>query len=59
MSQLNLITRRHFFNQSAKVGITAALSSLIDIPMVAKRALAGDVADGLGLNGKKLLFIFL
>lgn len=59
MRQINLITRRNFFDQSAKVGLTAALTSLIDIPMVAKRALAGDVTDGLGINGKKLLFIFL
>jgi uncharacterized protein (DUF1501 family) len=39
-----------------KIGITAALSSLIDIPVVMKRALA---EGNIGLNGKKLLFIFL
>lgn len=41
-----------------KAGMGAALSSLIDIPLVMKQALAQS-AGGLGLNGKKLLFVFL
>lgn len=57
MKQFNILTRRDFLSYAAKAGITAAFSSLIDIPLVAKRALAAD--SSLGRNGKKLLFIFL
>jgi uncharacterized protein (DUF1501 family) len=39
-----------------KLGLGVALSSLTDIPFVMKRALAEGT---IGLNGKKLLFIFL
>jgi uncharacterized protein (DUF1501 family) len=56
MQHINLITRRGFVDRSMKVGLAAVLGSLIDIPPLLKRALA----DGsIGLNGKKLLFIFL
>src|SRR5207253_9784186 len=48
---------RDFLSHASKAGVAAALASLVDIPLVAKRALAADSA--LGLNGKKLLFIFL
>lgn len=56
MQHLNVITRRGFLDRSMKVGIAAALSSLIDVPLVLRRALA---EGSIGLNNKKLLFIFL
>src|ERR1041384_8260887 len=56
MQHINLITRRGFLDRSMKIGMAAALGSLIDIPFVLKRALA---EGNIGLNGKKLLFIFL
>src|SRR5881296_1872624 len=56
MEHINIITRRGFLDRSFKIGMGIALSTLVDIPFVVKRALA----DGsIGLNGKKLLFIFL
>src|SRR5438034_10662092 len=56
MQQFNILTRRSFLDRSFKIGMGVALSTLVDIPFVMKRALA----DGsIGLNGKKLLFIFL
>jgi uncharacterized protein (DUF1501 family) len=57
MKNFNILTRRSFLSAGLTVGMTSALSSLIDIPLVAKRALAADTT--LGRNGKKLLFIFL
>src|ERR1700693_5053513 len=56
MQHLNIITRRGFLDRSFKVGLGVALSTLVDIPLVVKRALA---EGSIGLNGKKLLFIFL
>ena len=56
MKHINIITRRGFFDRSMKVGLGVALSTLTDIPFVMKRALA---EGNIGLNGKKLLFIFL
>src|SRR5579885_2675482 len=56
MQHINLITRRGFFDRSFKLGLGVALSTLTDIPFVMKRALA---EGNIGLNGKKLLFIFL
>jgi len=54
--RVNLITRRSFFDRSAKAGLAVAMSTLVDIPFVMKRALA----DGtIGLNGKKVLFLWL
>ncbi len=53
---LNVITRRSFFDRSFKAGAAVALSTLTDIPFVMKRALA---EGSIGLNGKKLLFIWL
>ena len=51
-----LSSRREFLSRSGKLGLGVALSTLVDIPFVMKRALA----DGtIGLNGKKVLFIFL
>jgi uncharacterized protein (DUF1501 family) len=58
MQTINLITRRGFFDRSFKLGLGVALSSLVDIPLVMKRALA-EGTMGQGPNKKKLLFIFL
>ena len=56
MQHFHVLTRRSFLDRSLKVGLGVALSTLVDIPLVVKRALA----DGnIGLNGKKLIFIFL
>jgi uncharacterized protein (DUF1501 family) len=56
MHHVNIITRRGFLDRSFRIGMGVALSTLVDIPMVVKRALA---AGNIGLNGKKLLFVFL
>lgn len=56
MHHLNLITRRGFMERNFKLGLGIALSTLVDIPLVVKRALA---ANNIGTNGKKILFIFL
>jgi len=50
------MTRRGFLDRSFKIGLGVALSTLVDIPLVVKRALA---EGNIGLNGKKLLFIWL
>lgn len=52
----NVLSRRSFLSKASKVGMAAAFASLTDIPMVMKRALAEGT---IGLNGKKLLFIWL
>src|SRR5437879_9700504 len=52
----DILTRRAFLDRSFKVGLGVAMSTLVDIPFVVKRALA---EGNIGLNGKKLLFIFL
>ena len=61
MQQFNILTRRGFFDRSFKFGLGAALSTLVDIPLVVKRALAEGTIGVPGTNGKtkKLLFIFL
>src|SRR3954469_470142 len=56
MQHINLITRRSFLNQSFKTGLAVAMSTLVDIPFVLKKALA---EGSIGLNGKKVLFIWL
>src|SRR5881396_1401849 len=56
MHKPNLITRRGFLDRSARIGLGVALATLSDIPFIMKRALAEGT---IGLNGKKLLFIFL
>ncbi len=56
MKHFHVITRRGFLDRSTKLGLGVALSTLTDIPLVVKRALAEGT---IGLNGKKLLFIFL
>ena len=55
-SNLNILNRRAFLSQSFKVSMGIALSTLVDIPFVMKRALA---EGNIGLNGKKILFIWL
>src|SRR6185436_7584433 len=56
MRNFNILTRRAFLDRSFKFGLGVALSTLVDIPFVMKRALA---EGNIGLTGKKLLFIFL
>jgi uncharacterized protein (DUF1501 family) len=51
----NILSRRSFLDRSMKTGIAVALSTLVDIPLVMKRALA----EGTIGTGKKLLFIWL
>ncbi len=53
---LNVISRRGFLDQSFKSSMAVALSTLVDIPLVMKQALAEGT---IGLNGKKVLFIWL
>ena len=55
-SNLNVITRRSFLDRSLKTGAAVALGTLMDIPLVMKQALA---EGSIGLNGKKVLFIWL
>ncbi|HUR45145.1 MAG TPA: DUF1501 domain-containing protein [Candidatus Saccharimonadales bacterium] len=54
--KINLLTRRSFLDRSLKTGIGVALSTLVDVPFIMKRALA---EGNIGLNGKKVLFIWL
>lgn len=58
---VNIVTRRTFLDRSFKVGLGVALSTLVDIPLVVKRALAEGNIGVPGTNGrvKKFLFIFL
>jgi uncharacterized protein (DUF1501 family) len=60
-SNVNILTRRSFLDRSFKVGLGVALSTLVDIPLVVKRALAEGNIGVPGPNGKvkKLLFVFL
>ena len=51
-SNLNLITRRGFLDAGVKSSLAVALSTLVDIPLVMKRALA---EGSIGLNGKAVL----
>jgi len=52
----NIMNRRSFLSTTAKAGMAAAVASLTNIPGVMKRALAEGT---IGLNGKKILFIWL
>src|SRR2546430_15793423 len=56
MQNFQILTRRAFLDRSFKTSMAVALSTLVDIPFVMKRALA---EGSIGLNGKKLLFIWL
>src|SRR5213083_781470 len=61
MQNINILTRRSFLGRSFKVGLGVALSTLVDIPLVVKRALAEGNIGVSGPDGKikKMLFIFL
>src|SRR2546426_12820623 len=54
-SNLNIFSRRSFLSTTAKAGMAAAVASLVDIPLIMKRALA----EGTIGSGKKVLFIWL
>src|SRR3954470_18299394 len=54
MNSFNILTRRAFLSRGVGLG---ALATLMNIPLVMKRALAET--PSIGTNGKKLLFIFL
>src|SRR5213593_981716 len=56
MQHFNILSRRSFLDRSFKTSMAVALSTLVDIPFVMKRALA---EGNIGLNGKKVLFIWL
>src|SRR5438552_7562844 len=56
MAYLNLLSRRDFLSRSLRAGAALGLASLTQVPPFARRALA---ENGIGTNGKKLLFIFL
>jgi uncharacterized protein (DUF1501 family) len=56
MPYINSITRRDFLSRSLRVGAGLGLAALTRVPPFACRALA---EGNIGLNGKKLLFIFL
>jgi uncharacterized protein (DUF1501 family) len=56
MKNFNVLSRRSFLDRSFKTGLGVALATLTDIPFVMKRALA---EGNIGLNGKKVLFIWL
>lgn len=56
MNNFNVFSRRTFLDRSIKTGLGVALATLSDIPFVMKRALA---EGSIGLNGKKVLFIWL
>lgn len=56
MKNFNVYSRRSFLGRSFKTSMAVALSTLTDIPFVMKRALA---EGSIGLNGKKVLFIWL
>src|ERR1041384_3354118 len=56
MHNFNVLSRRSFLDKSLKTSLAVALATLTDIPFVMKRALA---EGNIGLNGKKVLFIWL
>src|SRR5262245_11632982 len=56
MQNFNIYSRREFLGKSFKTSLAVALATLTDIPFVMKRALA---EGNIGLNGKKVLFIWL
>ncbi len=56
MRNFNVLSRRSFLDRSLKTSLGVALSTLVDIPFVVKRALA---EGNIGLNKKKVLFVWL
>src|SRR5881396_3450860 len=53
---INTFTRRDFLVNTLRAGGALGLAALTQVPPFARRALA---EQNIGLNGKKLLFIFL
>ncbi|MBI5772367.1 MAG: DUF1501 domain-containing protein [Verrucomicrobia bacterium] len=53
---MNIISRRKYLTQQFKAGLGALLATTANVPFGVQRALA---EGNIGLNGKKLLFIFL
>src|SRR5688572_5020104 len=53
---VNTLTRRDFLSRTFMAGGALGLAALTQVPPFARRALA---EGSIGLNGKKLLFIFL
>ena len=56
MPFINRLSRRDFLSQTLRAGGALGLAALTQVPPFARRALA---EGNIGLNGKKLLFIFL
>lgn len=56
MQTFSFSSRREFLGRSLKLGALTALSTLTDVPLVMRQALA---QTALGRNGRKLIFIFL
>jgi uncharacterized protein (DUF1501 family) len=56
MPYINTLTRRDFLNRALRTGAGLGVAALLRVPPFAGRALA---EGSVGLNGKKLLFIFL
>ena len=52
----NIITRRSFLSTAGRAAVGLGVASLMTIPPFLKRALA---EGNIGINGKKLIFIFL
>jgi uncharacterized protein (DUF1501 family) len=52
----NILTRRSFLTNAGRAAVGVGLASLMNVPPFLKRALA---EGSIGLNGKKLIFIFL
>src|SRR5436190_10672406 len=52
----NIITRRSFLSHAGRAAVGVGLASLMNIPPFLKQALA---EGSIGINGKKLIFIFL
>lgn len=61
MHNFNIYSRRVFLDRSFKTGLAVAISTLMDIPFVMKRALAEGSIGQPGPDGKikKVLFIWL
>jgi uncharacterized protein (DUF1501 family) len=53
---INTLTRRDFLAHTLRAGAALGLAALTQVPPFARRALA---ENGIGTNGRKLLFIFL
>jgi uncharacterized protein (DUF1501 family) len=56
MANINKLSRRDFLTHALRGGAALGLTALTQVPPFAQRAMA---EGSIGLNGKKLLFIFL